>query len=187
MQLEIGSEELPPSLEVSTAEDRVAAIAMLQQAFLRPKEDGDRGGGSGASDASFLPLCKHSWDELTSDRAQVAFAFCGLGQLFLRTNRDTAAATCADALGELVCDVRVLGELAVRPGYEKLGAAAFFRRKASQGGEAEDDSDLPRTHLDSLELYVPPLTSTLLNSMYEQSAERVTVRTSTRRTRVGLT
>ena len=56
-----------------------------------------------------------------------------------------------------------------------------------EGGEAEDDSDLLRTHLDSLELYVPPLTSTLLNSMYEQSAERVTVRTSTRRTRVDLT
>ena len=40
-------------------------------------------------------------------------------------------------------------------------------------GAAAPPSKLLKTHLDSLELYVPPLTTTLLNSAYEQSAERV--------------
>ena len=42
------------------------------------------------------------------------------------------------------------------------------------GGELLDTSGLLRTHLDDsrFELYVPPLTTTLLNATYEQSAER---------------
>ena len=41
------------------------------------------------------------------------------------------------------------------------------------GGAAEAEG-LLRTHLDDsrFELYVPPLTTTLLNATYEQSAER---------------
>eukprot|EP00908_Phaeocystis_cordata_P010900 Transcript_2175.p2 GENE.Transcript_2175~~Transcript_2175.p2 ORF type:complete len:405 (-),score=204.73 Transcript_2175:122-1336(-) len=83
--------------------------------------------------------------------------------------------------------VRISAELRAQANRPIKDAPEAREMTEGEGGEAEDDSDLLRTHLDSLELYVPPLTSTLLNSMYVQSAERVTVRTSTRRTRVGLT
>ena len=48
------------------------------------------------------------------------------------------------------------------------------REMAEVGGGAAEAEGLLRTHLDDLrfELYVPPLTTTLLNATYEQSAER---------------
>ena len=55
-----------------------------------------------------------------------------------------------------------------------LGDEMASREVAEVDGGAAEAEGLLRTHLDDLrfELYVPPLTTTLLNATYEQSAER---------------
>lgn len=109
-------ESLKPSLINDTPEKRLAAIAACQQAFAFPD-------GSGSA----LPHAKAPWEEMSSDVAQGKLAKCGFGQLYCKLNADRSV----EEFGDIVCDVRSLGGLDVRPGFEKLGAAAYFKRSGS--------------------------------------------------------
>ena len=110
-------ESLAPSLIVDSPEKRMEAILALQQAFAHPDGEG-----------SSLPASKTPWDELSSDAAQGKMARCGMAQIYCKLNTETEDGR--GELGDVVADVRVLGSIDVRPSFEKLGAAAYFRRGA---------------------------------------------------------
>merc|ERR1712079_9316 len=84
---------------------------------------------SAARADSFLPKAKHPFADITGDDEQVAIAKCGIGQLFLKTNKDRRLAS----YGDIVCDVSFLGDYAVREHFEKLGASAVFNRDNTSG------------------------------------------------------
>jgi len=108
-------DDISDSLRLATEEQAMEAIMSAQQAFLRPA------GGS------YLPSSTAPWGDLEGDRAQALLAMCGPGQLLLRSNSDPSL----QEYGEVVCDVSLLGSASVRPAFERLGAAAFFKRDSS--------------------------------------------------------
>jgi len=108
-------DEAKESLQVGTQQQLAEAIAMAQQAFLRP------GGGT------LLPVSKHPWTDLSLDPAQGLFAAYGPGQLFLRANTDPRL----QEYGDVACDISSLGAMAVRAPFERMGAVAVFQRDSS--------------------------------------------------------
>eukprot|EP00931_Biecheleriopsis_adriatica_P033221 TRINITY_DN19287_c0_g2_i1.p1 TRINITY_DN19287_c0_g2~~TRINITY_DN19287_c0_g2_i1.p1 ORF type:complete len:1157 (-),score=244.32 TRINITY_DN19287_c0_g2_i1:492-3911(-) len=114
-----------PSLLVRSIEERQAGIVLCQQIFARKGSKGPL--QSLARAESYLPQAPNPFSDITSDVSQVGIARCGMGQLFLRMNRD-------DRLtphGDIVCDVSALSHFDVRPAFERLGATAVFRRESA--------------------------------------------------------
>jgi len=109
-------DQIADSLYVRTSEERLAAIAACQQAFIR-----------GEGGKSYLPPCKAPVDDWTSDKAQGIMARFAGGQLFLKSNKDAAR----EGLGELVCDITALSKYEVRHAFEHLGAKAYFKVEAN--------------------------------------------------------
>mmetsp|Transcript_115061 Transcript_115061/g.372159 ORF Transcript_115061/g.372159 Transcript_115061/m.372159 type:complete len:654 (-) Transcript_115061:255-2216(-) len=120
------NDDLDESMLVRTLGQRQAAIMLCQQAFVRT------GGAippphSNARPDSYLPKPKCSFWDITLDESQAAIARCGMGQLYLRSNDQEHL----QAYGDILCDASALADFEVRPGFERMGAIAVFRRQAS--------------------------------------------------------
>mmetsp|Transcript_15068 Transcript_15068/g.40622 ORF Transcript_15068/g.40622 Transcript_15068/m.40622 type:complete len:1094 (-) Transcript_15068:78-3359(-) len=120
-------DEIDASHQFQTKTQRCAAIMLCQQAFQRVGGDKPPPHSSARPD-SYLPKAKAPFFDITTDESQVAIARCGMGQLFLRANDDPRLA----AYGDVLCDVTCMAGFAVRSGFEKMGAAAVFKREANK-------------------------------------------------------
>jgi hypothetical protein len=114
-------DEFQPSLAVRSHRERLAAIMLCQMLFRREVAE-QRPPNSTSRPDSFLPKATFPFKNISGDQEQAAIAWCGIGQLFLRENRDHRLR----AYGGVICDVSALGDFGVRDGFERLGASAFF-------------------------------------------------------------
>ncbi len=110
----------------------VAMRALRSPLFPLTDQDGtwqsEAEGVAGLQEAlppSILPAPTNTWTEMRSDEAMSRIAFAGLGALRLAPLEDPSK----DPDGAVwVSDWAFLSDLAVRPGFEKYGAIAFFDR-----------------------------------------------------------
>jgi len=119
-------DSMDPSVRVTTKEDRLGAIMLVQQAYRRSGGKEPPPNSISRPD-SYLPKAMSTFYDITTDDAQVAIAKCGMGQLYLKANKNEYL----KAFGDVICDTGVLATLSVRPSFERLGAIAVFKRESN--------------------------------------------------------
>eukprot|EP00933_Yihiella_yeosuensis_P039804 TRINITY_DN33985_c0_g1_i1.p1 TRINITY_DN33985_c0_g1~~TRINITY_DN33985_c0_g1_i1.p1 ORF type:complete len:872 (+),score=172.75 TRINITY_DN33985_c0_g1_i1:712-3327(+) len=120
-------DNLPEDIEVgSDFAIRLGLIVLGQELYYRKTSAGslELPPNSSARSDSYLPKAKSPFGDITLDSSQVAIARCGMGQFYLKRNRNPRLAQ----YGDIVCDVSALEHCEVRPAFEKLGATAVFRQ-----------------------------------------------------------